>query len=63
MVKPLSSGGGGESPARDAFPPNIVRRIVGSNVWLGRAERDSSELLSSIGVEKLNYEVHETEGR
>ena len=61
MVKPLSSGGGSESPARDAFPPNIVRRIVGSNVWLGRAERDSSELLSSIGVEKLNYKVHETE--
>jgi hypothetical protein len=61
MVKPLSGSGGGESLARDPFPPNIVRRFVGNNVWLGRAERDSSELLSSIGAEKLNYEVHETE--
>ena len=60
MVKPLS-GGGGESPRKEPFPPNIVRRIVGSNVWLGRAERDSSELLGSIGAEKLNFEVHSTE--
>ena len=62
MVKPLSGGGGGgESRARDTFPPNIVRRIVGSNVWLGRAERDRSELLSSIGAEKLNFKVYRTE--
>jgi len=61
MVKPLSNGGGGESRAKITLPSGIVRRAVGANVWLARAEPDVDELLSSIGVENLNYQVHETE--
>ena len=39
----------------------IKRRVVGSNVWLGRGPEDPAAALAGLEVRDLNYEVLETE--
>ncbi|HEU4390911.1 MAG TPA: hypothetical protein VFV34_24110 [Blastocatellia bacterium] len=40
---------------------NIVRRVVGDNVWLCRPETRSEEVLAGLSSRALDYEVIETE--
>ncbi|MCI0487296.1 MAG: 6-phosphogluconolactonase [Blastocatellia bacterium] len=40
---------------------NIIRRVVGDNVWLGRAVSEGRELLARLSSRRLDFEVLETE--
>ena len=49
--------GAGENNLSAVRQQSINRRLVGGNVWLGRAKPARNRLLSDLPSRELNYEV------
>jgi len=62
MVKPFTDSNKNDlASAGAALPANIARRVVGSNVWLGRTGPAHHETLKRFPTHRLDYKVCESE--